>query len=84
MSPVVAPGLTAAIPRIILHKVTSISRSALRAIGPIAPRTAGIAVPAIDDEGDVDIDDIAFAGARGRRACRGRPRDWSRCRSEWQ
>ena len=35
---------------------------------------AGIAMPAIDDDGNVDIDDVAVAQTAGGRECRGRRR----------
>ena len=61
MAPVRAPGLTAATPRIRHSWVTSISRSAARLICADRIHAAGIAVPAVEDVGHVDIDDVAFA-----------------------
>ena len=61
MSPVVAPGRIAAMPRI-MRLVGHVDQP----LGPardLADRVhaAGIAVPAVDDQGHVDIDDVAFA-----------------------
>ncbi len=59
IAPVRAPGRTAAMPRIRLSCVTSISRSAARLISPTGIHAAGIAVPAIEDIGHVHVDDVA-------------------------
>ena len=66
MSPVVAPGRMAAMPRIIASWVTSISR--LGGALDVADRVhaAGIAVPAVEDQRHVDIGDVAVLAA----ACR--------------
>ena len=61
MCPVVCPGLTAAMPRFSASNVTSISRSALREIGPDRVHAAGVAMPAVDNQRHVDIDDVAVA-----------------------
>ncbi|MGY3645102.1 hypothetical protein ACVWW2_000393 [Bradyrhizobium sp. LM4.3] len=60
MSPVVAPGFTAAIPphhRLIRHfdQPFGLARDRADRI-----HAAGIAIPAVDDEGDVDVDDVAL------------------------
>ena len=60
MSPLVAPGRMAAMPRIIASCVTSISRSARRGISPIVNIRLEIAVPAVKDQRHVDIDDVAI------------------------
>jgi hypothetical protein len=56
MSPVVAPGFTAH------HGLIGDLDQPLGLAGDRADHihAAGIAVPAVDDEGDVDIDDVAF------------------------
>ena len=61
MSPVVAPGFTAAMPRIMafIGDVDEAARLQLDVADEI--HAAGVAVPAVDDHGDVDIDDVAVA-----------------------
>ena len=74
MSPVVLPGFTAAMPR--MQRLVGDVDQPLGPARDVADRVhaAGVAVPAVDDQRHVDVDDVALAQRLRRRECRGRRR----------